>query len=162
MAWRLGEILEHCIFLSYFSSLFLFLLTFVRSFSTIKIISYWHNIKGSKSAKILTINFSFSLRLSVHSLSLVLSPSFLLFASSLHFSILLSSMYGIAKSFYSFRFLALPIIPGVMASLRLFLTLPRALSPLFSTPLASSSSSSSSAPWRTPLLNFLRGTRLRD
>lgn len=53
------------------------------------------------------------------------------FFSSLHiFSIpliLLSSMYGIAKSFYSFRFLALPIIPGVTASLRLFLTLPRAL-----------------------------------
>lgn len=53
------------------------------------------------------------------------------FFSSLHiFSIpliLLSSMYGIAKSFYSFRFLALPIIPGVTASLRLLLTLPRAL-----------------------------------
>lgn len=90
-------------------------------------------MKGYKSAKILTINFSFSLRLAVfHSLPLVLSPSCFFFASYLHFLIFLSSVYGIAKSFYSFRFLALPIIPEVMASLRLFLTLPRALSPLFS------------------------------
>lgn len=77
-----------------------------------------------KSAKIL-LSFSLFARLFFF-FRFSLSPLLFFASYLLHSSILLSSMYGIAKSFYSFRFLALPIIPGVTASLRLLLTLPRA------------------------------------